>query len=265
MPPDSLQISKIKETQDRLFGFIGKDGPFSGDEIGLWISDCVVHFSEIGVPGHIIQFFLERMEYREMRDDYERNNSYGPFMQTGFGYQLPVVNRLLDDEGCHDKMMPLLTAFRVAENLISKHVDQSRLVSLVLISELKRYSNTKAIGYSLEAVQNSYEKRDTKSMLAASISATEGLLNLIPELDSKKKIGEKFLLANSEKQVRDKYSMKQELLWSLNNARIIRNYDTHEPAAENETTIFECASYIHILNLLVCSVLSSGELVLVEE
>lgn len=255
----------MKETQGRLFKFVGEPGPFSGDEIGLWISDCVVHFSEVGVPSNIVQFFLERMEYREIKSEYEYSKSYGPFIQTGYGYQIPEINRLLDDEGCHDKMMPLLTAFRVSENLISKRVDQARLVSIVLIDELKRYSNTKAIGYSLEAVQNSYEKSDIKSMLAASISATEGLLNLIPELEVKKKIGEKFLLAYSEKEIRDKYSMKSEVLWSLNNARIIRNYDTHEPAVENETTIFECVSYIHILNLLVCSVLGSGELVLNEE
>lgn len=271
MHPNSLNLIRLKDTQNRLSNFLEADSYITGDEIRQWISESVVHFTELNVPQNIIQFFLERLEYKDIKYDDNLSalmgpsGTHGPFVyRRGFGYEIKKENRLSGKEGGSTKMTPILVAFKVAENLINRYEDTLMLVSQSLINELDRYNETKTISVSLSSVQTSYNERDSKNILAALISTTDSMLRLIPELSETKDIGPKIKKAYEVKEIYEKYSMSREILWSLNNARIIRNIDIHNPTKNNETPIFEAVSYSHLLILLIISMLSSGELCLTE-
>jgi hypothetical protein len=267
---DSLSIKRLQETQARLYSFLDTTSWISGDDIRQWISECVVHFTELNVPPNIIQFFLEKLDYTDIKNDgylvgIGPSGAHGPFVyHAGFGYEISQENRLTGKTGGQTKMTPILVAFKVAENLINRQEDNLRLVPQSLIVELDRYSETKTISVSLSAILASYAERDTKQILAALISTTDSLLKLIPELSDKTELGPRIRKAYETKEIHEKYSISREVLWSLNNARIIRNIDTHNPNTNNETPIFEAVSYTHLLVLLILSILSSGEVVLTE-
>lgn len=267
---DSLNIKRLKETQARLYGFLDTTSSLGGADIREWISECVVHFTELNVPPNIIQFFLEKLDYRDIKNDggligFGPSGAHGPFVyHEGFGYEISQENRLTGKTGGQTKMTPILVAFKVAENLINRQEDSLRLVPQSLIVELDRYNETKTISVSLSAILTSYAERDTKQILSALISTTDSLLRLIPELSDKNDLGPKIKKAYENREIYAKYSISRDVLWSLNNARIIRNIDTHNPNRSNETPIFEAVSYAHLLVLLILSILSSGEIRLTE-
>ncbi len=268
MLPDSLNIQRLRDTQKRLYNFLDTQGWINGDDIRQWISECVVHFTELNVPPNIIQIFLERLEYRDIEressfisDFFEPSGTHGPFVyHEGFGYKITAENRLTGKEGGKTKMTPIMVSFKVAENLILKYEDELRLIPLTLINVLTNYSETQSIGVSLSAVQSAYEVKDPKKMLVALISATDTILKLIPELSDGEDIFPKIRKAYETKDLYNKYSINREILWSLNNARIVRNIDMHAPNTDSETPIYEAVSYAHLLVLLTLSIFSSGNL-----
>ncbi len=270
MQLNSLNLNRLKKTQEDLYNFLDRDDYIDGSEIRQWISESVVHFTELGVPQNIIQFFLEKLDYRDIQSDSrlitsQPSGSHGPFLyHEGFGYEISQENRLTGKEGGKTKMTPILVAFKVAENLLSKYEDTLRLVPMTLINELDKYNETKTISVSLSAIQSSFNERDSKKMLSALISTTESLFKLIPEILDTEKIGPKIRKIYDDKNIYEKYSINREILWSLNNARIIRNIDIHNPNKDNETTFYEAVSYAHIIIILTLSMLSSGGLTLTE-
>ena len=268
MLPDSLNIQRLRSTQKRLYDFLDTEGWINGDDIRQWISECVVHFSEVNVPQNIIQIFLERLEYRDIEREpgfisgfFGASGTHGPFVyHEGFGYEITAENRLTGKEGGKTRMTPIIVSFKVAENLIIKYEDELRLIPLTLIAELSKFSETQSMGVSLSAVQSAYEIKDSKKMLTALISTTDTMFRLIPELATVDDIGPKIKKAYETKDIYNKYSINREILWSLNNARIVRNIDIHTPNTDNETPIYEAVSYAHLLLLLILSIISSGEL-----
>ncbi len=87
------------------------------------------------------------------------------------------------------------------------------------------------------------------------------ICNLIPEIQKlDKKIGFKINKLYEDKEIRYKYNLNKEVLWALNNARIIRNIDIHPSRRLNDTTLHEAIGYCHILVLFISSLLASGKI-----
>ncbi|MEZ4210936.1 MAG: hypothetical protein R3B39_01400 [Candidatus Paceibacterota bacterium] len=287
MKKDILKITKWKKTNEELLEFIASKKVRSGDDIRNWIALCVVYFTEVGVPENIINYFLSKLEYyREKagkKDDYygvvsgyelgdqeelmyNFNVGIGPFIfdniRNGYIVSNKIkINRLLSGlkQVDNTKMTPILVSFKVAENIIENYEDEERVIPKVLLEQFDTEKN-QGIHLSLESIQNSYEDRDAKKMLSSVITATDLVFGLIPELKAGDKISKKINKIFSDNNICEKYSINLEILWGLNNSRIIRNYDSHKPKKENHTTLYEAVSYCHLLVLFTCSILASGNI-----
>ncbi len=275
-----LQIKKWNNTQENLLRFLENTEPVTGTVIREWIANCIVHFTEVNVPQNIVAYFLTKMEHVSVKGKkipdivYSTNQSYeeeekesfiGPFEFVGNGYIINPGNILTGKSGGVVKMTPILVAFKVAQNLIDTYKDQNNIVPKILVTELEKYKETKGLSLSLSAIQVAFEKDDVNSMLTPIVTSTDLILSQIPELASQKDLKPKIQTAHDNKSIYNKYSMDSEILWSINNSRIIRNYNTHNPIKSNITTSYEAVGYTHLLCLLISSILSSGELTLTKE
>jgi hypothetical protein len=280
MSNEILQAKKWNKTQQELLNFLDQTEPVAGSIIRKWIADSIVHFTDLNVPESIISHFLSKMEHISITgkkipepglyftsdmigsrhdEEEEKESAIGPFVFVGNGYKITDNNRLSMKIGGRVRMTPVLVAFNVAQNIIDKYENEARIIPKTIIEELDKHKESTGIAVSLRLIQSSFENKDTQTMVTALVSATDLLLALIPEL-SKKKIGDKLNKIYSDKVLHNKYSINPEIIWSINNARIIRNIDIHVSRRGNEMTLYEAVSYAHLLNLLIFSVLSSGEL-----
>lgn len=287
MDKDILKIKKWRKTHEELLKFINDNNICTGDEIRTWIAQSIVHFTEVGVPQNIVDYFLSKLDYYKEKDgkksqldnpvyfsgtypQYNDEDKYyyktgiGPFVfdKSANGYVVKdTVNRLIDSKQVdRTKMTPVLVAFKVAENIIDNYEESERVIPKILINEFNK-EGTQGIYTTMQDVQNSYEKRNAKDILVPLITLTELICNLIPEIkELDKKISFKINKLYEDKGLRDKYHLNTEVLWALNNARIIRNCDIHNPETLNGTTLYEAVGYCHILVLFISSLLASGEI-----
>lgn len=275
----TLQIKKWNDTQKKLLKFLENTEPVTGSVIRVWIANCIVHFTEVNVPQNIVAYFLTKMEHVSVKGikipdvTYPTNRAYeeeeesfiGPFEFVGNGYITNQGNRLTGKSGGVVKMTPILVAFKVAQNLIDTYKNQNNIVPKILVTELEKYNETKGLSLSLNAIQVAFETDDIDSMLTPIVTSTDLILKQIPELSSQKDLKPKIQNAHDNRSIYEKYSMDPEILWSMNNSRIIRNYNIHKPIKNNGTTGYEAVGYTHLLCLLISSILSSGKLNLTKE
>jgi hypothetical protein len=171
-----------------------------------------------------------------------------------------VVNRFIGSKQFdRTRMTPILVSFKVAENIINNYEEEERIIPKTLLKEFNT-EKTQDIYVSLNSVQSSYEKRSSKNILTPVITTTELICKLIPELKNKPQIKDKLNKIYSEETILKKYNIDKEIVWALNNSRIIRNYDIHNPKKDNHTTLYEAVGYCHLLVLFISSLLASGEI-----
>ncbi|MBP6974805.1 MAG: hypothetical protein KBB54_02570 [Candidatus Pacebacteria bacterium] len=280
MSTNGLKIKKWKKTHKELLKFIENENTVTGDEIRDWIAKCIVYFTEIGVQPHITDFFLSRLEFHKEKsgkknfilynpagfndeeDNYEYETGIGPFIFSSNerGYIVKNgINRLENKQADRTRMTPILVAFKVAENILNNYEEEERIIPSNLLTEFNT-EKTQGIYLAIQGIQNAYEKKDSKNILASVITTTSLVFNLIPELASVKDIGPKIKKAYETEKIYKKYNLNREILWGINNSRIIRNYDIHNPKNENHTTLQEALGYCHLLVLLISSLLASGEI-----
>lgn len=279
-----LKIKKWKQTHKELLKFIENNNIVTDDQIRDWIAKCIVYFTEIGVQPNIIDYFLSKIEYHKEKagkklsylitpgiynnedeeDKYKYETGIGPFTfsSASGGYIVKDgVNRLELEPKQVDrtKMTPILVAFKVAENIIENYEEEERIIPKTLLKEFNT-ERTQGIHLSMKSIQNAYSKRNIENILAALITTTNLTCELIPELDQIRDLGPKLKKIYETKSIYDKYNINREIVWALNNSRIIRNYNIHNPKKENHTTLYEAVGFCHLLVLFLTSMLSSGEI-----
>ncbi len=284
MDKDILKVQRWRKTHQELSDFLESDEVRTGDDIRTWIAQSIVHFTEVGVPQNIVDYFLSKLDYykekngkkfllasdmfyvhnRDDDDKYHYKTGIGPFIfdENAGGYVVKdVVNRLIDSKKVdRTKMTPIFVAFKVAKNIIDNYEEGERVIPKSLINEFNK-EETQGIYTTMQDVQNSYEKRNAKDILVPLITLTELICNLVPEIQVlDKKLNAKINKLYEDRDIRDKYHLNKEVLWALNNARIIRNIDIHKPETLNETTLYEAVGYCHMLVLFISSLLASGKI-----
>ena len=276
----NIKVNKWRKKHKELFNFLDNKKA-TGEEIRTWISDCVAYFTEIKMQPNIITYFIERFDYYDKIVELENNEKIlapiyegyhdnrkktkheigiGPFPFDGDGYIIKDNNNRLSPKFANKGQMTMISvAFKVAEKLIDDYEDEERIIPKYILNEFNTTKNQK-IYISLKSIQESYEKRSSKNILAPIITTTELVCKLIPELDNQKELSKKINKLYSDKLIYEKYKIDKEVIWALNNSRIIRNCDIHYPQKENNTTMFEAVSYCHILILFITGIISSGEI-----
>lgn len=155
-------------------------------------------------------------------------------------------------------MTQIKVAFNVAKNIIDNYEYDERIIPKTIMNEFDNEKNQNML-ITLKSIQNFYEKGDKKGLMTSLVTATDLLLKLIPEV-AKFKINKKLSTIYDDKVLQEKYALNKEVIWSLNNSRIIRNEDIHNPLEENNTTLLEAVGYAHMLVLLISSTMASGKL-----
>jgi len=284
MNKDIQKFNEWRKMHKKLLSFVQRKELATGDQIRDWFAECVVYFTEINIGQSILEYFISGLKHwtREIKKnkdylsaritmpagltafndekiiEYDTGLGPWPFDPNAKGY---VINNCKKSDKSIDKTQTtfIKVAFKVAENLLKRYENQERIVQKSLINEFEKAEKS-SISISLKEIQRSYEKRDPTNMLKALITTTDSVLKLIPELSKLNKLNKKLLKIYSEKTLREKYGINPEIIWSLNNSRIIRNQDSHEPLELNNTTLFEAVGYTHILILFINSILASGNL-----
>lgn len=279
MQKNILKINRWKETQKRLFDFIQTDQFVTGEQIRNWIADCIVFFSELKMENYIVEFFLSKLDFVEKQTTMKRNSwefnpaglplneiyidhiTIGPFTWSERGYSITDDNRLTGTRGGRPQLTPIIVAFKIAEHIVENYEDEERVIPKTILNQFENLGN-KAIYLSLKGIQDSYNSKDTKGMLSSLITATDLICGLIPELKGKNEIKKKLDKIYSDATILSRYTINNEYIWALNNSRLVRNCEEHNPKIENHTTLFECVSYCHILVLFTSSLIASGEILL---
>lgn len=276
-----LKIKKLRKTHNELLSFLNKEKA-TGSEIRNWVADCVVYFSEINLQQNIINNFINKIEFYEKEefeeDTMDLSSVYDihklkktktkiktgigpfPFAKDEDGYIISKNNNRLSPEYSDTTQMTIIfIAFKVAEKILDNYEDEERIIPKYLLNELNK-KETQDIYLSLKSIQTSYETRSSKNILAFVVTTTELICKLIPELNDKKYLSDKLNKIYSNETIIKKYNLNKEVIWAINNSRIIRNYDIHSPKKANHTTIYEVVGYCHLLILFISSLLASGEI-----
>ena len=154
---------------------------------------------------------------------------------------------------------PVLVALSVSRSIVDRLEDEERLVSNTLI-KLFESEKHQPIKLALESVETNYQTRDACGMMSSLITATELICKLIPELENERKISKCLKQLFDDEKLLEKYKINQEIVWALNNARIIRNEEiVHLKQGHTGTvSMYEAVGYAHLLLLFTNSLLASG-------
>jgi hypothetical protein len=246
----SSKTIRLMETQEELENFLAnaKNNTIPGDDIREWIIKGVSHLTEVGVGANIIDLFIDSSKFSEYPPSgFLGFGSHGIFAAHSFyGYRLKGEPYVL----------PIRVALGTARMLIEKYEDEERLIPKTLI-RIFRKENHQSIKTALESIQSNYETKNVPAMVTSLVSATELICNLIPELSLEKGLGFNLNRLYESKDLIQKYSLNREVLWSLNNARIIRNDIVH--LKENKgikISFHEAVSYGHIFLIFINELLS---------
>lgn len=256
----SLETKRLKKELYKLESYL-ENKNLSFLEVVDWTSACVALFSEIGVSDIIIGKFLDIYSDKSYKTDNPalKDSYYGPF----------EFNKIIDTfnpKGKNYTFKPMFNSlyvyapFVAAKKILEKRESEERIISKTLI-ETFNINRTQNIKNGLEKIQESYEKKDARGMVSDLITVTDNILNLIPELSPKDKIGKRLNKMYENKGLSEKYSVNKEVVWALNNARIIRNEQIQHLKNEHDgrVTLFEAVGYTHLLVLFINSLLASGE------
>jgi hypothetical protein len=278
MSKKDLKIKRWRVTHKKLFEFLDRKIA-TGNEIRDWVADCVVYFSEVNIQENIINNFINKLDYYEVKKVEDKNNlqtdyifnihkeekdnlisGIGPFPSVENGYVITFNNNRLSPKYADKTQMTIIfIAFKVAERILDNYEEEETIVPNYILEEFNT-EKTQDIYLSLKSIQTAYEKRSSKNIVTPIVTTTELVCKLIPELVNKRDISEKLNKIYSDEKILKKYMINKEIVWALNNSRIIRNYDIHYPKKENHTTLYEAVGYCHLLILFISSLLASGEI-----
>lgn len=254
-----IKLKQLKEKQEEIEAFwesakAQRTKAIAGVSLRKWVVDSVVHFMEVGVDINIIDLFIKRCEFQ--KDD-KGNGSHGIF-------QFRILKRgyILRSHGESGDgspfIIPVEVALRTSRMLIDRYEEEERIIpgSLIGLFNNEKYQSIKL---SLESIESNYQTKDPCGMLSSLITATELICKLIPELERERNVGS-CLKKIYKTELSEKYNINKEIVWALNNARIIRNEEVAHIKAEHNGNVpmYEIVGYAHLLVLFVDSLFASG-------
>ncbi len=264
----SLEIQENKKRLHRLKSFLDRS-KFTEGEIVEWVSDCVGLFSTIGVSEIIVQGFLRAFENHLVTEKTMTHKFTLPVDVSGIGdlrvFYFGPFERFSGGSSYskglfNDKsFLYLKVALKTSEDILNKIEDSERVIPKSLI-DLFDGTSLENIKTTLEIVQSKYEDKDPRGMISPLITATQNILNLIPEVRSERKISKQILKLYDNPDLQKKYSLNKDVLWGMNTARIVRNEEVEHQKKEHEGVLnfVEIVGYTHLLVLSANSLFASG-------
>jgi len=254
----NIKIEQLKKRQSEIEAFFEKTKTkaVTGPVLRKWIVDSVIHFTEIGVSVNLIDLFIERCEFQEDKRGTKSHGIFKPSFLNG-GYILRDKGKTRD---VSPFIIPIQVALGVSRMLVEKYEEEERIIPKSLIAEFDTEKH-QPIKLALEGIETNYKTRDSRGIMGPLVTATELICKFIPELNNEKNISVCLRKLYGEKGLYEKYRINREVLWALNNARIVRNEEIihAKPEYEGNVPMHEAVGYAHLLVLFIDSIFASNK------
>jgi hypothetical protein len=203
--------NKLDELEKRVTS--DKYIPKSKEKVIEWASDCIAVFTALGVEPAIIEGFMKFFEnwahdyindlILRQQVEYWSNPSRMADRIKGFFY--PNV------------------AFKAARTVLDSLSEQERLVPQVMVDFFRQKEDCGHIASSLETIESTFQSKDPESLLSASVSLLQCILDSELALSEERNLKAKLQKLIQNPEVRDKFGVDIELLGLLDTARWLRN------------------------------------------
>ncbi len=259
----STRIFELERKQSEIEDFFKKveNNYVTGTVLRQGIISAVVHFVDLGMSETILKQFLESTAFGESDSMMGSHHGIFEFSIMNSGYSL---RSFLKNGRDNPKVIPLKTAISVARMLVSKQSENSRLVPVSLINALSN-DRSRTLKTSLEQIESRYQDKDWQGMLSPLILATEQILSTVPDesLSQITNLKDKLYHFFLTKDLYVKYCAgNKDIIWGLNNSRIIRNITEHKTNEylihTIEISALEAVGYSHLLLLFINCLFASG-------
>lgn len=269
---NNIQIEQFNKRLEELGKFTqGHGGTYKETEIIDWIADCVNLFYEVGVDFVVIRHFLDYFNFRIVEvkindsivgfpsheDRFEKVRFIGPFQEefidTNY-FRHKTGNYILTESFYYAKI-----AFSVARNTLKSKIAEKRIVPFWLVEQTTAQEKLKHLTSSLELIENKYEQKDARGLVAESVTLLDGVLNLDKDLKIKDSVGGKLnsLIENEPK--RQSFGVSRDLVAGLNSGRILRNEKVihKEAPLKYEVPFLIATSFAYlVLFFMECAILN---------
>ncbi len=227
-----LKLEDLKKQLQDLEKFINSGTIFTKDQLYNWLTRCVALFSYIGLNEVVIKLFLDSFKplsesspYPSLNDMFNTDPiSIGPFKKENKSTPFYELPKSYFGDVKIEEMYPIKIAFESARYMLLQKEDEERLVSKSMIDVLSGNEKYLHVVSSLNDLQKAYENKDSEKLSSNAVTLLDSILNLNQELKAKKDVSQKLRTLLTNAPMRDMFGISKEIIFALDNARIIRNY-----------------------------------------
>jgi len=264
-----LKLIDLKKQLVDLEKFINSGTIFTKDQLYNWLTRCVALFSYIGLNEVIIKLFLDSFKPLSKSSTYSLDDifdrdpiSIGPFKKQNESTPFYELPKSYFGDIKIEEMYPIKIAFESATYMLEQKADEERLVSKSIVNILSENEKYLHVVSSLNALQKAYENKDSEKLSSSAITLLDSILNLEPTLKAKKEISQKLRFLNTNSLTREKFGISKEVIYALDNSRIIRNYKSIHKSLplKYDIPFLVGTSYAYLVLFFLEVVLSTGKL-----
>lgn len=225
----NLKAQEYREKLRSLVDFIDSKTVFQEDELLGWVLQCVSLFTELKINDEIIRGFMDTFEFDISEDHLKK---IGPFFyhydwdkEKESGYSLRGI--LIHFKYPSQDIYYVNLAFNAIAAVIRNIEDENRLVIKPIINSLSKFTEYKHIVSSLELMEKYYQDKDADGLIKNSLTLLDSIFELEQQLSSKD-LCNKLRTICADIQLMKNFGISKELVFALDNDRLIRNVLTHK-------------------------------------
>ncbi len=250
------QLKKELKYVDDFFNQAKLGKSFHGPELREWIIRATTLFSVLKVEPHIVGLFLKGVSFKEEKE----KHAHGAFVYGLKGYSLKPS--ILKTPRNNQDIIYLEIPLNIAKIAINNLEEEEKLIPSYIIKSLS-YDKFQLLKISLELIEDKFQKKEWGDIMSPLVQALDQVLNLIPEKELQKENSAKAKLETIfvTKDLYTKYvADNKDIIWSLNNSRVIRNTIEHKKEEYGNLPIsqLEVVGYVHLLLILLSTIFASG-------
>lgn len=255
MSPKVIELQKKQKEIEDFFYIETASNEVDGPVLRKWIVEAIVHFVNVGVDPTIINIFFEGLRFN---DDGSRV-THGAYSKSHFGgYKRKFL--LVKPEN-NPYTTPIEIALKVSRLLVDKYEDSEKIIPKSLLALFNDEKNL-PIKLAFEGIESNYQSGNAKGMASSVVTAIDLLTAGIDELTDIKSLKIRLEKLHQSKELFEKYEINREIIWALNTARIVRNYEVEhlDLASSGEVIMREAVGTAHILVLFANSLFASSKI-----
>lgn len=266
----NLKIEQLKSRLEKLEACIDGKKVFRDHELLAWIAASVAFLSEVGVNNEIINGFMRTFEFKRLGDLGEKPR-IGPFVYNydfdnkdgELGYKLESNSLFFGDNKPSRDIFYIRVAFTAAKAKLNREQEEERITPRFLIDSLSQDSKYSHVVSSLELIEQAYKDKSPDGLVKNSTTLLDSILDLDGTLKAKEEVSKKLRVLMTDRGIREKFGVERELIFALNNSRLIRNLRSvhKDRPLKYDIPFIVAVSCAYLVVVLLENTLSHGELI----